>query len=382
MENFSIYNPTRLHFGTGVTAKLGERTSIYGKKALLVTGKGSVKKYGYFDIVMKQLTGAGIEVVEFSGIKPNPVIEDVRAATALCKEQDIDVIVALGGGSAIDSAKVISVAAVSDEDAWDIMKYKVKTTSALPLICILTLAATGTEMNGGAVVQNHETGEKIGFVSELMYPRESFLDPSFTVTVPRNYTAYGIVDLIAHCLENYFGAGEPEVIDQFTFSIIKDAMKYGPLLLDKLEDVELRAKILLDSTLALNGITRYAKKNGDWGVHGIGHELSLLYDLPHGATLSIAYIAWLKLHAGRCPERIIKLGRNLFGVDTVDDTIAGLESFFRSIHSPVNLKEVSISPEESSVIVGQLHANEVSGGHHRLAPADHTRVVELMMTSN
>ncbi|MEJ2595651.1 MAG: iron-containing alcohol dehydrogenase, partial [bacterium] len=252
IENFTAYNPTRLHFGNGVVDSLGETTKNYGSKVLLVTGKGSVKKYGYFDKVMAQLKSAGLDIVEYSGIKSNPVIEDVREATELGKREHVDVIVALGGGSAVDSAKILSVSIPSRHDAWDIMKYKAKPEKALPLICVLTLAATGTEMNAGAVVQNHETREKIGFVDELLFPKESFLEPAFTASVPRNYTAYGIVDLIAHALENYFGAGEPEVIDEFTFAIVRNAMKYGPELLDDLSNVDLRAKILLDSTLALN----------------------------------------------------------------------------------------------------------------------------------
>ena len=144
------------------------------------------------------------------------------------------------------------------------MKYRVKPENAIPLLCVLTLAATGTEMNAGAVVQNHDTGEKIGFVNDLNFPKESFLDPAFTASVPKNYTVYGIVDLIAHALEFYFGEGEPPVIDAITFEIIKDAMHYGPGLLDNLENIDLRANIMLDATLALNGLTRYGKKNGDW----------------------------------------------------------------------------------------------------------------------
>ncbi len=378
IEKFTAYNPTRLHFGQGVVDSLGETTKNYGSKVLLVTGKGSVKKYGYFDKVLKQLKDAGLEVVEYSGIKSNPVIEDVREATELGKSEKVDVIVALGGGSAVDSAKIMSVAIPSEHDAWDIMKYNDKPQKALPLICVLTLAATGTEMNAGAVVQNHETKEKTGFVDELIFPKESFLDPAFTATVPRNYTAYGIVDLIAHALENYFGAGEPEVIDEFTFAIVRDAMKYGPALLDDLTNVDLRAKILLDSTLALNGITRYGKKNGDWGVHGIGHELSLLYDLPHGATLSIAYIAWLKLHSERCADRIVKLGKSLFGVDDVEGTISSLESFFKKITSPTSLRDEGIAPEEAAVINAQMVHNHVSGQHFPLSKSDYERITDFM----
>jgi alcohol dehydrogenase YqhD (iron-dependent ADH family) len=306
----------------------------------------------------------------------------VREATSLGIQEKVDVVVALGGGSVIDSAKLMSVAIATGLDGWEIAKHQAKPDASLPLICVLTLAATGTEMNGAAVVQNHETEEKIGFVSDLMFPRESFLDPAFTVSVPVNYTAYGIVDLIAHCLENYFGGGEPDVIDHFTFDIIKDAMTWGPPLLEDLKNIDLRAKILLDSTLALNGITRYGKANGDWGVHGIGHQLSMLYDMPHGATLSIAYIAWLKLHADKCPDRILKMGRNLFGTDTIQDTISSLDSFFRSIGSPVNLMEANIGPSEKDAILSQLDRNAVSGVNFKLDSEDHKRIVDLMFATN
>ena len=337
MERFTIYNPTRLHFGAGIIDNLGKSVGRYGKKILLLYGKASVIKFGYYDQVIKQLESAGIGVVEYSGIKPNPVIEDVRNATELGKKEGVEGIVALGGGSVIDSAKIIALSIASGYDGWDIMNHKEKPAASLPLICILTLAATGTEMNGAAVVQDHKTGKKIGYVTELAFPVESFLDPSFTVSVPKNYTAYGIVDLIAHALEAYFGQGEPPVIDQITFDIIKDAIHWGPKLINNLDDVELRANIMLDATLALNGLTRYGKKNGDWAVHGLGHEISLLFDTPHGATLSIAYIAWLRLQKERIPERIAKLGKNVFGVDTADETISSLKSFFSSIESPVSL---------------------------------------------
>lgn len=379
IEKFTAYNPTRLHFGEGVIDKLGRRVKNYGTKVLLVTGKGSVKKYGYFDKVVKQLNSEGLEIIEYSGIKPNPVIEDVREASKLGRKENIDVVVALGGGSAIDSAKIISLSIASGYDGWEIMKGNAKPKSAIPLICVLTLAATGTEMNAGAVVQNHETGEKIGFVIELSFPKESFLDPSFTATVPKNYTAYGIVDLIAHALELYFGSGEPEVIDNFTFAIIKDAMKYGPLLLNDLQNVELRTNILLDSTLALNGITSYGKYSGDWAVHGLGHELSLLYDLAHGATLSICYIAWLKLHKDRIPDRIQKLGKNLFGVDTVEETIEELKNFFQKVESPVSLADVGIGADQEETIINQMDKNQVSGVHHQLNHEDREMLVRFMM---
>jgi len=378
MYNFTAYNPTRLHFGEGVVDKLGEKSLNYGKKALLVYGKGSVKKYGYFDLVVKQLSSAGIEIVEFGGIKPNPIIEDVEAAAELGRKNKVEMIVALGGGSVIDSAKIIALGIANNENTWDFLTHKKKPIKTIPLICVLTLAATGTEMNAAAVVQNNSSGEKLGYVNELNFPKEAFLDPTFTKTVPKNYTAYGIVDLIAHALETFFGQGEPSIIDQITLSIIKDAMHWGPKLLGDLQNVEFRANIMLDATLALNGLTSYGKKGGDWGVHGIGHEISILYDTAHGATLSIAYIAWLKLHKDRIPERIIKLGKNLFGVSTVDETITRLEQFFRKLNSPVRLMEIGLDESNKQEILTQLNKNKVSGMNLVLTNNDHKKLVDLM----
>ena len=378
MENFIAYNPTKLHFGINVLENLGSTVKQYGTRVLIVSGKGSVKKYGYFDKVVKQLKESGVEVFEYSGIKPNPIIEDVREATKLGKEKKIDVVVALGGGSVIDSAKIISLGIASDEDPWDFMTQKLTPKKAIPLVTVLTLAATGTEMNAAAVVQNHGTGQKVGYVNPLIFPKDSFLDPSTTVTVPRSYTSYGIVDLIAHSLEAFFGQGEPSIIDQITIDIINDAIKWGPQLMDDLTNVDLRANIMLDATLALNGLTTYGKKSGDWGVHGLGHELSLLFDTPHGASLSIVYPAWLKLQKDRIPNRIIKLGKGLFNVDTVDETIENLIAFFNKIESPVSLNEVGITSKNRSDIIEQYSKNKVSGMYHNLTSEDQIAIVDFM----
>ncbi len=381
IENFTAYNPTRLHFGKGVTENLGEVVKQYGQKVLIVYGKGSVKKYGYYDRVVDSLRNAGLEVVEYSGIKPNPLVEDVEKAAAFGREKMIDVIVALGGGSVIDSSKITALTIANNENPWNYMTWQAKPQKSIPLICVLTLAATGTEMNAAAVLQNEATGQKLGYVNPLNYPKESFLDPEFTTTVPADYTAYGIADLIAHALEAFFGAGEPSVIDKITTSIIKDAMEWGPLLLDDLTNYDLRANIMLDATLALNGLTSFGKRNGDWGVHAIGHELSLLFDTPHGATLTIAYPAWLKLQKERIPKRIATLGKLLFYTDSMDETITSLESFFRKIHAPVNLSEAVILSSEKEKIILQLNKNKVSGMHHKLTDDDHVRLVELMLSN-
>ena len=379
VENFVAYNPVKLHFGENVIDNLSKSVKQYGSRVLLVYGQGSVKKYGYYDEVVKQLKEAGLSVFEYSGIKPNPLVDDVRKAIAYGKENKVDVIVALGGGSVIDSAKIIGLGLVSDVDPWEFMTWKVMPEKNTPLVTVLTLAATGTEMNSAAVLQNAETGQKVGLVHPMNFPKESFLDPRFTVSVPKDYTAYGIVDLIAHALEAFFGAGEPSVIDMITTDIIKDAMKWGPKLMDDPGNLELRANIMLDATLALNGLTSYGKVNGDWGVHGLGHELSFLYDLAHGATLSITYPAWLRLQKERIPERIQKMGKLLFDTEDINEAIEKLEGFFASITSPVRLSEAGIASSKKQEIINQMNRNQVSGMHHELNEADRAELVELMM---
>jgi len=379
MENFTAYNPTKLHFGKDVVEQLGEAAQEYGKKILLMYGKGSIKKNGIYDQVIKQLQSLNAEIIEYSGIKSNPLVDDVNEAAQLGKLNNIDLILAVGGGSVIDSAKITALSIANNTNPWAIMKFKVKPKKTIPLIAVLTLAATGSEMNGAAVLQNHETNEKIGFVSSLNFPKHSFLDPTYTFSVPKDYTAYGIVDLIAHSLEGFFGEGDATLTDRFVEAIIKEAMEYGPKVLSQPENYEYRAKIMWAATNALNGLTNYGRKSGDWGVHAIGHNISYLFDTPHGATLSIAYPAWLKLQKERIPERIAKLGEHLFDNPSVDDTIVRLENFFQSLGSPVKLSDIGIGEDKKETIIRQMIKTETNGMVHKLNDDDRKKIVELMM---
>lgn len=378
MENFTSNNPTALHFGKGVADNLSKTLELKGRNVLLVYGKGSVKRSGLYDNIMAQLIGAGANVVEFGGIKSNPLVEDVDKAAALGRAHNTDLIIAVGGGSVIDSAKIISIAIPVQHSAWDFYTRRAMPKTAVPLAAILTLAATGTEMNPFAVLQNVATGTKDGYGHLLCYPKHSFLDPALTITVPHDYTAYGIADLIAHCLEAYFGKGDCPLSDRFIFAIIGDAMEHGPRLLENLTDYNLRANIMYDATMALNGLTTQGKANGDWCVHGIGHILSLLYDTPHGASLSIVYPAWMKFHREKAAERISKLGKNLFGTADVDATIKGFEDFFRSISCPVRLSETTIPQGENEKIISYLVKNKVSGSNFRLSESDYPVLLDLM----
>ncbi len=381
MENFTVYNPVRLIFGKGVINQLHQLAPRYGKKAMIVYGQGSVKKYQILPQVTNQLSMAGITFVEFSGIKPNPRIDEVRKAADLAKKEKIDFIVAIGGGSVIDSAKAISIAARYDADPWDFVTGKAEPQDALPLLTVLTVVGTGSEMNNIAVLQNHKTQQKLGFRYEQMFPKISFLDPSYTISVPRFQTACGIADIIAHALEAYFGDGKSPLADYFATDIVREVMDTGLKLVNDLYNYNLRSRIMLASTYALNGTTAIGRGNtGDWGPHAVGHVLSLLYDIPHGATLSIAFPAWMKLMLDRIPERIRKLGRLVFndGCLTPEEVIEKFEEYFKLLDLPTRLADVQLTKEDSQEILQVLNQTKASGRVFKLDDDMRAAIVEYM----
>lgn len=378
MENFIAFNPTKLHFGAGVINDLGKTVLLYGKTVLLVYGRGSVMNNGTYRQVKAQLTAAACTIVEYAGIKPNPVIADVNAAAALGREHHVDVIVALGGGSVIDSAKIISITIPVQHDGWEFMVGKKRPASALPLIAVLTLAATGSEMNCFAVVQNPDARMKPGYGHALIYPKHSFLDPAFTLSVPANQTAFGIVDLVAHSLEAYFDARDATLSDRFVYAVVNEALTYGPWLMKDLHNVVLRGKIMYAATCALNGLLFHGRMGGDWGVHNFGHVFSLLYDIPHGATLSMVYPAWLKWQLENIPDRIAELGKNLWGFNDAERTIAELTDFFHTLGSPVSLAEWTDTATNRQDVITVAGINKVSGASHKMTPDDYGRLYDLM----
>jgi alcohol dehydrogenase YqhD (iron-dependent ADH family) len=378
MQDFTMYNPTTLHFGSEALGHLERTIRKYGKRVLLVFGKGSIMKSGLYFQILDILNEAEAEWFEYSGIKSNPLIEDVDAAAKLAREKNVDMILAVGGGSVIDSAKAISITIPVEHSGWDFFAGKAKPKNAIPMLALLTLAATGTEMNMFAVVQNEKEKLKLGYGHTLMYPAHSFLNPAFTKSVPPNYTAFGIADLMAHCLENYFGLGKASLTDRFIFSILSEAVEYGPKLMAEPERYEYREAIMYAATMALNGLTSFGKGRGDWGVHSAGHVLSLLYDVPHGASLTIVYPAWLKFHQQLIDNKIEKLGNAVFGVSTADETIEALENFFRSIGCPVTLPEAGIGEDKKNEIYqAMLHSN-VQGVHFGFSPEELKQLLEMM----
>ncbi len=380
MENFVAYNPTSLHFGKDVLNGLPQILNRFGKKVLLVYGTGSIQRNGLYNHIINLLKSMDAEVFEYSGIRSNPVVEDVDAAAAVGRENKVDVVLAVGGGSVIDSAKIISIAIPSETPAWNYFARRAMPRTAVPLVAVLTLAATGTEMNPFAVLSNHAAETKGSFSSPLMYPKHSFLDPQYTASVPKNYTAYGIADLIAHSLEAFFGKGEEATLsDRLVYSIILEAMEYGPELLNDLENYKLRAKIMYAATMALNGLTMHGRASGEWGVHSIGHILSLLYDVPHGASLTIVYPAWMKLMKNRLNDRIKLLGNNLFGSSTAEETIEQMELFFKYIGCPVRLSNLGGIKPDADEIYRLMVQSKAATYVHKLNEDDYREIIKLMM---
>ncbi|MCD6658586.1 MAG: iron-containing alcohol dehydrogenase [Lentimicrobium sp.] len=380
MENFVAYNPTSLHFGKDVLNGLPQILNRFGKKVLLVYGTGSIQRNGLYNHIINLLKSMDAEVFEYSGIRSNPVVEDVDAAAAVGRENKVDVVLAVGGGSVIDSAKIISIAIPSETPAWNYFARRAMPRTAVPLVAVLTLAATGTEMNPFAVLSNHAAETKGSFSSPLMYPKHSFLDPQYTASVPKDYTAYGIADLIAHSLEAFFGKGEEATLsDRLVYSIILEAMEYGPELLNDLENYKLRAKIMYAATMALNGLTMHGRASGEWGVHSIGHILSLLYDVPHGASLTIVYPAWMKLMKNRLNDRIKLLGNNLFGSSTAEETIEQMELFFKYIGCPVRLSDLGGIKPDADEIYRLMVQSKAATYVHKLNEDDYREIIKLMM---
>ncbi len=294
MLNFNYSIPTKIFFGKGQIEVLGREIKKYGSKVLLTYGGGSIKKNGIYDKATKILKKNGIEFWELGGIEPNPRITSVRDGIKICRENNIDFILAIGGGSTIDCSKAIATGYYYDGDPWDLVIKEAEITKALPIGTILTMAATGSEMNSGAVISNLETNQKLGFGHPSMAPKFSILDPNYTFTVPKNQTAAGVADIMSHTFENYFTMPEGAYLqDRLAEGVLKTCIKYGKKVVEDPENYEARANIMWASSLAINGILSYGKDTV-WSVHPMEHELSAYYDITHGVGLAILTPSWMK----------------------------------------------------------------------------------------
>ena len=386
MQNFDYQTPTRLIFGKGVVGKLPEVMRDYGKKILLTYGGGSIKKIGLYDKVKELL--AGFEIVELSGIQPNPkydpsVLEGVR----LCKENDIDVILAVGGGSVLDCSKAIAAGALYDGDPWDLISYKVKAKAALPIVDIITLAATGSEYDCGGVISRTETNDKIGYMDPLLYPVVSFLDPTYTFTVSKKQTAAGCADAMNHIMEQYFCGDSSVLNDGFMEAGLKSLMINAVKCLENPEDYTARAEMMLTCTYGCNGIYALGNSYTGWPCHGMEHALSAYYDITHGEGLAIITPRWMKhILSEKTVDRFVKYGVNVFGIDSSLDRFEIAEKaidetykFFGSINIPMHLKDVGI--DESRIDEMAHHVAENEGLENAWVPLSERNIADIFRAS-
>lgn len=316
MNSFVYDIPTKVYFGENQLGHLGEELSKYGKKVLMTYGGGSIKKSGLYDKVVAEIKKAGLELFELSGIEPNPRVSSVNAGAKICKEEGIDVLLAVGGGSVIDCTKYIGAAAFYDGDAWDILEQKTDVTKCLPVLDILTLAATGSEMDYGGVISNPETKDKIGLMFPVMQPKVSFLDPTLTYTVSQYQTACGSSDMLSHIIEVYFNMNKDlYMLDTVMEGLMKTIIRYTPIAMKEPDNYEARANLMWASSWAINGFVNGGKQQA-WSCHPIEHEVSAIYDITHGLGLAILTPRWMEYCLDETTvSKYYQFGCNVFGLE-------------------------------------------------------------------
>ncbi len=351
MFDFTFHNPTKIIFGAGKEALIGAELNAAGiTNVLLVYGRNSVVKSGLLERVLASLKDGNIRCGVHGGVDSNPQLSHTREGVALAKHDKVEAILAVGGGSVLDESKAIAVGAVSDADVWDFFVGR-EVERALPVFTILTLAATGSEMNGNSVVTNGETCQKYNISSPHVYPKVSILNPVLTHSVPLNYTAYSAVDAIAHVIEGYF-TKEPgtHLQDWLVEGIIKTVIETTDLIMAEPTHAQARASFMWTATLALNGLTPAGIGEYSFPNHMIEHALSGIYNIPHGAGLSIVMPAWMKWYLPRNPGQFERFAREIFGLKSGEAGIAALEQWFVTIKSPVRLGEVNIPAADIGAI--------------------------------
>lgn len=386
MQNFDYQTPTRLIFGEGVISNLPEVMKPFGKKILMTYGSGSIKKIGLYDKVKELL--AGFEIYELSDIQPNPKYDpSVLDGVRICKENGIEAILAVGGGSVLDCSKAIAAGAKYDGDPWDLISYKVMAKDALPIVDILTLAATGSEYDCGGVISRTETNDKIGYMDPHLFPVCSILDPTYTFTVSKKQTAAGCADAMNHVMEQYFAEDTTLLNDGFCEAELKSLMENTKIALENPEDYRARAELMLCCTYGCNGILSLGNSPSGWPCHGMEHALSAYYDITHGEGLAILTPRWMKhILSDRTVDRFVKYGVNVFGIDKsldkyeiADKAIEETYKFFESIGIPMHLKEVGIDESRIEEMAHHIAVNE--GLENAYAPLTEKDIVEILTAS-
>lgn len=387
--NSFIYNvPTKIHFGENAVSHLGDELKNYGKKVLLCYGGGSIKKSGLYDTVKEQIENAGLELFELSGIEPNPRVDSVREGAKICKEQGIDVLLAVGGGSTLDCTKWIAAAAKVEHDAWDFFSDWADVTDALPVLTVLTLSATGSEMNCGGVISNPETNDKIGRLAKPLLPKVSFLDPTLTYSVSKYQTACGSADILSHILEVYFAREQDlYMLDCVMEGLLKTVIKYTPIALNKPDDYEARANLMWASSWAINTFVTGGKQH-EWSCHPLEHELSAFYDITHGLGLAILTPRFLRYClSDKNVSKYVQFGVNVFDIDKnlppmeiAQKAIEMLENFlFNTLGLSSTLTEIGINDEHFALMAKKACEGATLQGFVDLTAEDIEKIYRMCL---
>lgn len=381
MLNFNLNIPTKIIFGKDTEKLVGNEALKYGKKVLLHYGGESAKKYGVLDKVIASLKESNIEIFELGGVKPNPRLSLVNEGIKIVRDNDIDFILAVGGGSVIDSSKAIGVGACYDGDVWDFYEYKAEPQKSIPVGTVLTIAAAGSESSYSSVITNTEKELKRGLSSDVMFPKFSILNPENTFTVPFYHYACGVADILAHMMERYFvNESYVDVTDRMIEGVCRSLVGYADRVSREARNYDIRAEIMQAGLFAHNGILD-AGRGGDWSSHAIEHELSAIYDIPHGAGLAIIFPAWMKKVSQTNPYKIAQFGKRVFDLygstaKIVDDTIMTLEQFFLSMDLPVKLSKLLIGENNFEVMAKKV-IEAKGGAFGSYVELDYNDVIEI-----
>ena len=387
MNNF-VYNiPTKVYFGENQLSNLAKELLKFGRRVLMTYGGGSIKRIGLYDRVVSELQAAGIELYELSGIEPNPRIESVRKGAAMCKVHNIDVLLAVGGGSTLDATKFMAAGACVDHDPWEFFGANAKPIErALPIVTILTLAATGSEMDSGGVISNLATGDKLGRLAPALQPRVSFLDPTLTYSVSKFQTACGAADMMSHIIEVYFNTQKDLfMLDCFMEGMLKTIVKYAPIALREPDNYEARANLMWTSSWAINGFINGGKRKA-WSCHPMEHELSAVYDITHGLGLAILTPRWMEYCLDETNvDKYVQYGVNVFGIDASQEkmtiareSIRRTEEFlFDTLGLERTFGAVGIKREDYAMMAQKACRYGDIKGFKTLTPEDVVRIFEM-----
>lgn len=389
MDNFSYCTPTRYLFGRDTEKETGRMMAETGcRKVMVVSGGNSARRSGLLDRVASSLDEAGIIHIELTGIKPNPTDDRVYEGIEICRREGVDGLLAVGGGSVIDTAKAIAGGCCYDGDFWDFWAGKAVMEKALPVGVVLTIPAAGSEGSGNSVITKIDGMRKISLRTDFaLRPKFAILNPVLTFTLPPEQTAAGIADMMAHILERYFSpTQEVETTDRVAEGLLMAIIAEAPKVMAKPDDYQARANIMWAGTLAHNGVCGCGRRE-DWTSHGLEHELSALYGVTHGAGLAVVFPAWMTFMASHKPEKVAQLGRRVFAVNATEDkaaallTVDALRKFFKSIGLPLTLGQLGITEPDFATLTRKFHENKGTpfGPYYPIQPIDTEAIYRLML---